>query len=83
MNQINPIIVELLAKRGIHGEAEINEFLSEKPQKTYDPFLLPDMEAGVDLLLQAIHGGKKFVYMGIKMLTGLLLSAFSWSFWEL
>ena len=83
MNQINPIIVELLAKRGIRGEAEINEFLSEKPQKTYDPFLLPDMEAGVDLLLQAIHGGKKFVYMGIMMLTGLLLSAFSWSFWEL
>ena len=39
MNQINPIIVELLAKRGIRGEAEINEFLSEKPQKTYDPFL--------------------------------------------
>ena len=64
MNQINPIIVELLAKRGIRGEAEINEFLSEKPQKTYDPFLLPDMEAGVDLLLQAIHGGKKICIYG-------------------
>ena len=55
MNQINPIIVELLAKRGIRGEAEINEFLSDKPQKTYDPFLLPDMEAGVDLLIRAIQ----------------------------
>ena len=64
MNQINPIIVELLAKRGIRGEAEINEFLSKKPQKTYDPFLLPDMEAGVDLLLQAIHGGKKICIYG-------------------
>lgn len=64
MNQINPIIVELLAKRGIRGEAEINEFLSDKPQKTYDPFLLPDMEAGVDLLLRAIHGGKKICIYG-------------------
>ena len=59
MNQINPIIVELLAKRGIRGEAEINEFLSEKPQKTYDPFLLLNMEAGVDLLLSEAEAGHR------------------------
>lgn len=64
MNQINPIIVELLEKRGICGETEIKEFLSEKPQKTYDPFLLPDMEAGVDLLLRAIREEKKICIYG-------------------
>ncbi len=64
MNQINPIIIELLEKRGICGQAEIEEFLSEKPQKTYDPFLLPDMEAGVDFLLQAIHEKRKICIYG-------------------
>ena len=49
--KINPTIKNLLNKRGIISDEDIIEFLSEKPQKTYDPFLLPDMEAGVDLIL--------------------------------
>ena len=49
--KINPIVKKLLQNRGICSEDEIFEFLSDKPQKTYDPFLLPDMEAGVDLIL--------------------------------
>ena len=64
MNSINPIVLELLEKRGIHGESEVREFLSDKPQKTYDPFLLPDMEAGVDLLLKAIREKKKICIYG-------------------
>lgn len=48
--EINPIIIQLLKNRGIDSEEEMLEFLSDKPQKTYDPFLLPDMEAGVDLI---------------------------------
>lgn len=48
---LNPFIIELLRKRGITTEEDICEFLSDKPQKTYDPFLLADMEAGVDLIL--------------------------------
>lgn len=64
MNSINPIVLELLEKRGIHGESEVREFLSDKPQKTYDPFLLPDMEAGVDLLLEAIREKKKICIYG-------------------
>ncbi|MBR6529425.1 MAG: single-stranded-DNA-specific exonuclease RecJ [Firmicutes bacterium] len=52
---INPIIKNLLKNRGIESEEDILEFLSDKPQKTYDPFLLPDMEAGVDLILSEIE----------------------------
>ena len=48
---LNPFIIELLRKRGITTEEDICEFLSDKPQKTYDPVLLADMEAGVDLIL--------------------------------
>lgn len=64
MNKINPIIVELLIKRGITEETEILEFLSDKPQKTYDPFLLRDLEAGVDLILSCIEQHKKICIYG-------------------
>ena len=52
---INPIIKKLLQNRGIDSEEDIIEFLSDKPKKTYNPFLLPDMEAGVDLILSEIE----------------------------
>jgi len=64
MNDINPVILKLLNKRGIFNEDEIAEFLSLKPQKTYDPFLLLNMEAGVDLILSTIEKGEKICIYG-------------------
>lgn len=61
---MNSIIEQLLKKRGISGEEAVTEFLSERPKKTYDPFLLPDMEAGVDLILRAISAGRKICIYG-------------------
>ena len=61
---INPIIRELLKKRGIASEEDMMEFLSNKPQKTYDPFLLPNMEAGVDLILSEIDKKSKIWIYG-------------------
>ena len=62
--ELNSKILEILNKRGIVSEEDINEFLSDKPQKTYDPFLLHDMEAGVDLILSAIDNGEKICIYG-------------------
>lgn len=62
--EINPIIIQLLKNRGIDSEEEMIEFLSDKPQKTYDPFLLPDMEAGVDLILAEIKAGSRICIYG-------------------
>jgi len=64
MSDINPIILTLLNNRGIVTEDEILEFLSDKPQKTYDPFQLLNMEAGVDLILSAIEQEKKICVYG-------------------
>lgn len=61
---MNEIIIELLKKRGVEGEENIKEFLSPKPQLTYDPFLLSDMEEGVDLILSAAENGKKICIYG-------------------
>lgn len=57
------IINEILNNRGITDEEEIKEFLSEKPQRTYDPFLLDGMKEGVELLLsEAEAGGRICIY---------------------
>lgn len=46
------------------SEEDIIEFLSDKPQKTYDPFLLPDMAAGVDLILSEVKKDSKIWIYG-------------------
>lgn len=61
---IDPKIIELLHRRGIKTDEEIAEFLSDKPKETYDPFLLPDMEEGVDLILSACDNGEKICIYG-------------------
>ena len=58
------IISELLNKRGVTTEEEIEEFLSDKPKKTYDPSLLFDAKAGVDLILSEVARGAKICVYG-------------------
>ena len=50
MKTAEEILKDILNRRGISTEEDISEFLSDRPKKTYDPFLLLNMEAGVDLL---------------------------------
>ncbi len=58
------IIAELLKKRGVCTDEDIAEFLSDKPKKTYDPSLLNDLEAGVDLILEKARSGAKICVYG-------------------
>ena len=53
-----------MKQRGITEKDDIEEFLADTPKKTYDPFLLPDMEAGVDLILNAISHDKLICIYG-------------------
>ena len=62
--ELNKGIIEILNKRGITSQEDIDEFLSDKPQRTYDPFLLHHMEEGVDLILSAIDEGKRICIYG-------------------
>lgn len=64
VNNIHPKIKEILHHRGISAEADILEFISNKPTLTYDPFLLKNMEAGVDLILSFIEQNKKICIYG-------------------
>ncbi len=60
---IPEIILRIIKSRGI-GEEMTEEFFSPRPKLAYDPFLLSDMKAGVDLLLSAIDEGKRIVIYG-------------------
>ena len=62
--ETNQLIKRLLANRGITSEEEITEFLAPNPKKTYDPLLLPDMEAGADLILSEISRGSRIMIYG-------------------
>lgn len=64
MRKPEDILGALLEIRGISSEEEIEEFLSDRPQKTYDPFLLLNMEAGVDLLLSEIKNNTRICIYG-------------------
>lgn len=64
MRKAEDILDEILKKRGIITAAERDEFLSPKPERTYDPFLLDSMKAGVDLLISAIRSGDRICIYG-------------------
>ena len=64
MRKANEILRELLKLRGISSNEDISEFLSEMPKRTYDPFLLLNMKAGVDLILSEAKAGTKICVYG-------------------
>ncbi len=53
----------ILKSRGIDEEMR-EEFFSSRPSLAYDPFLLENMQAGVDLLLKAVDDGRRIVIYG-------------------
>ncbi|NLD20234.1 MAG: single-stranded-DNA-specific exonuclease RecJ [Clostridiales bacterium] len=64
MGSAKEILYEILKLREIERTDDISEFLSAKPQKAYNPFLLLNMEAGVDLLLSEIKSGSRICIYG-------------------
>lgn len=54
----------ILENRDIISKEDVEEFLSDRPQKTYDPFLLAGMREGVELLLSNIGSGVKICIYG-------------------
>ena len=76
--ELEPKLLELLRNRGIESEEDIREFLSDKPRRTYDPFLLPDMEEGVDCILSAIEDGQKICIFGDYDADGVTSTTILW-----
>lgn len=72
---INSIIIEILKQKGIKEKEEIDEFLSTKPTKTYDPFLLKDMKESVKKIKYAMENNKKILVYGDYDVDGITSTA--------
>lgn len=80
IKELNPVVLEILKKRGISSDKEIEEFISDKPQLTYDPFLLPDMKEGVDFILDAINNNERICIYGDYDVDGITATALLYNF---
>lgn len=61
---IHPIVQKILIHKGITDLEEMKEFLSAKPQRTYDPFLMKNMNEVVDVVVAHIKQGKSIWIYG-------------------
>jgi len=63
--EINSVILQLLANRGIKTQEKIDKFLHpDYSQDIHDPFLLKDMKKAVSRIYQAIKNNEKAVICG-------------------
>ena len=63
LSAVPDAVLGIIRSRGI-GDDKLAEFFSPRPQLAYDPFLLSNMEQGVDMLLEAIDSGRRIVIYG-------------------
>ena len=77
---ISPTIAGLLGSRGLETEAEVSEFFSDMPQKTYDPFLLRGMREAVDKIEDHIRRGSRICIYGDYDVDGVTASCLLFEF---
>lgn len=63
-NNISSFLGELLVKRNITTEQQLETFFNPSIEELHDPFLLFDMEKAVERLRSAIASGEKIVIYG-------------------
>jgi len=61
---IDPVITRILHQKGITNVKEIHEFLSDKPKKTYDPFLMKDLAEACDLIEEVLANQGHIIIYG-------------------
>lgn len=60
----SPAFSQLLYNRGLRNPEEIKAFLEAEDAPLFDPFLLRDMTAAVDLIINHIKAGNKIIVYG-------------------
>ena len=60
----SPAILRILKKRGITDPADIEEYMSPTPKRTYDPFLMKGMDEASDMIIEYARGGRRICVYG-------------------
>ena len=63
-HKLDELTSRVLYQRGIHAEAEIEQFLKPSLENLHDPFLLHDMEKATGRILSAIEQGENILIYG-------------------
>lgn len=62
--ELNPVVYRILKNNGYTSEEEMQAFLNPSPKNLYDPYLMHDMQKGVERIQQAIIEGEKIIVYG-------------------
>ncbi|SMP37813.1 single-stranded-DNA-specific exonuclease RecJ [Anoxynatronum buryatiense] len=62
--RFHPVVEKILVNRGVKETAQMEEFLSECPQLTHDPFQMKGMDKAVTLIIDALNKKQKIVFYG-------------------
>jgi len=69
---ISRLVARLLVLRGVTGVEEANHFLNPSLEYLHDPYLLPDLDVGVDRLLRAISRRERIAVHGDYDVDGIM-----------
>lgn len=61
LDDVSPLVRQLLHTRGIVGPEAIETFFAPQYETLHDPFLMTDMEKAVTRILDALAGGERIV----------------------
>ena len=78
--KIDPILADLLVKRGINTYEEARYFFRPALEQLHDPFLMKDMEVAIDRIELAIQTGEKILIYGDYDVDGTTSVALTYSF---
>lgn len=62
--KISPITLRVLYNRGINTEEKIKKFLDSSLMELHNPFLMKDMDRGVEIVKKSINNNEKIVIYG-------------------
>lgn len=62
--KLSRIIVKILINRGLETPEKVDKFINPKMTDLKDPFLLPDMEKGIERVVEALRQQEKIMVYG-------------------
>lgn len=80
LSETGEIIRELLDQRGLQNDSEIESFLNPRLRELQDPFRLPDMEAAVRCLEQALKRDQRILIFSDYDVDGMSSGALMYRF---